>query len=172
MSRDGPSLPPDLLELVCAGVETYRARQRVLAAILLVLGLGVAVMLIAEGGALGAAAGLVALAPGALLFWSTTGDPRDSRIVRKLVADRERIVWIFGDPNLRLRPPRVGVGFEDRSWLSLFAAPVSAAGLDPLVARQELVRALERYAPCATVGFSLETRAIFAADPASLRRRT
>jgi hypothetical protein len=170
MSTADAQLPTGLHQLVVEGVVWRRQRTRVVVLLLLGLGGVLTLMMIAEGGIVGLGVGAIAMLPGALLLRANSGDPSRDKVIRKLLARRESIVWIFADPNVNTRAARVVVGFDDRSSLQIEAVPGSDQ-FNSLLAQKQLVAELERFAPEATVGFSMELRAQFGRAPESLRRR-
>lgn len=163
------SLPSALHALVLKGALYRRARTRIIAYLLLGLGIACALMMVAEAGLAGLLVGLLAASPGAILLALNGHDATRDKAIAVLETRRGDIVWVFADPNVNARAARVVIGFADRGSFILEAG----AGQDTLNARSAqtaLVNELARYVPEATVGFSLALRAQFGKDPASLRR--
>lgn len=150
-------LSAELEILLMRAIERRQGTQRMLATFLLGLGLCATIMFVAEAGLVGVPVGLVALAPGLVLWRVASMAPLETKVAVALRDRRDAIVWLWAQPNLN----GVSVCFEDHAF---FVVPATAGEVSGLLA------ALRAWAPQATVGSSDELRARYRADPGSLRR--
>lgn len=159
-------MPPDvealLVEMIRDSKRTWRSGGLTLIALMIVLA---AISWLAleprEGQGLAALCGLGVLV-GAALLVPSFGDPTEARILRTIRARGGQIVWLYV---FTQRGQAAGswiiMGFDDGKRDRV---PVTIGRED------EVLRALARVAPQATLGFTPAREATFAKRPFELRR--